>query len=257
MLVAPNLRGDDVVELQSALAKLGFDPGRVDGILGADTARAIRDFQSNSGLAVDGVCGPQTITALEVLARQSGDGPGIAAIKELESIRAGARTFSDLRIVVGQYGGMSSVARQLVQALRHRSATVIASDEPDPSAQAAIANRFQATVYLGFTVAPQQGGWIEYFSAPRFESAGGRSLAMLIAERFNAVAGLDDQPEFEVAGMRLPILRATKMPAVVVAVGSVQMIHDHSDEFVTAIVDALGAWVQNPGFSTASLTNVQ
>ena len=37
MLTAPNLRGEDVAELQRILARLGFDCGRVDGIYGPDT----------------------------------------------------------------------------------------------------------------------------------------------------------------------------------------------------------------------------
>ncbi len=138
MLVAPNLRGDDVADLQAALARIGFDSGRVDGIFGPATARALEDFQHNSGLYVDGVCGAATVRALEVLARQTGSGPGITALRELEALTATARTLSDLRVVVGQFGGLSSLSRQLVQALRQRSATVVASDEPDAAAQAAI-----------------------------------------------------------------------------------------------------------------------
>jgi N-acetylmuramoyl-L-alanine amidase len=44
LLTAPNMRGDDVAELQSILARLGFDCGRVDGILGPSTTRALEDF---------------------------------------------------------------------------------------------------------------------------------------------------------------------------------------------------------------------
>ena len=91
MLVAPNLRGDDVSELQASLGKLGFDSGRVDGILGPQTSRALEDFQHNSGLYVDGVCGPGTVRALHVLARQTGSGPGVPAVRELEHLTKAAR----------------------------------------------------------------------------------------------------------------------------------------------------------------------
>src|SRR5690606_11650606 len=128
-LVAPNLRGDDVSELQTLLARLGFDCGRVDGILGPATIRALEDFQRNSGLRVDGVCGPVTVRALQVLTRQTGSGPGVATLRELEELTAGARSLAELRILVGQFGGLSPLSRQLVQALRRRSATVVASDE--------------------------------------------------------------------------------------------------------------------------------
>ncbi|MGZ7087798.1 MAG: peptidoglycan-binding domain-containing protein, partial [Ilumatobacteraceae bacterium] len=60
-LRSPMLRGDDVAELQRGLGALGFDAGRVDGILGPTTERALRDFQRNAGLTTDGVCGPEVL----------------------------------------------------------------------------------------------------------------------------------------------------------------------------------------------------
>lgn len=57
-------RGDAVAELQRALAKAGFDPGSADGIFGARTESAVKDFQLAHGLAADGVAGPRTLAAL-------------------------------------------------------------------------------------------------------------------------------------------------------------------------------------------------
>jgi N-acetylmuramoyl-L-alanine amidase len=243
MLVAPNLRGDDVAELQASLARIGFDSGRVDGIFGPATARALEDFQHNSGLYVDGVCGPATVRALEVLARQTGSGPGITALRELEALTATARSLSELRIVVGQFGGLSALSRQLVQALRQRSATVVASDEPDAAAQAAIANRFAATVYIGFEAQPGPASTIHYYAVPQFESAGGRALAILIADRCTArVPQLHPQVE----GMRLSVLRETRMPAVLFTLGAIHEALDHAPQIVLAVVEALEAWGRPP-----------
>jgi N-acetylmuramoyl-L-alanine amidase len=243
MLAAPNLRGDDVAELQAALARIGFDSGRVDGILGPRTARALEDFQRNSGLNVDGVCGSVTVRALDVLARQTGSGAGITALRELEALTATARTFGDLRVVVGQFGGLSAVSRQLVQALRQRSATVIASDEPDAAAQAAIANRFAATVYIGFEAQPGPRTTVHFYAVPQFESAGGRALATQIARRCG-----DRIPDLhpQVEGMRLAVLRETRMPAVLFTLGAIQTTLDHAPHIVAAIVEALEAWVEKP-----------
>ena len=63
-LRSPMIRGDDVADLQRRLGALGFDAGRVDGIFGPDTDRALGDFQRNSGLVSDGICGPDTVAAL-------------------------------------------------------------------------------------------------------------------------------------------------------------------------------------------------
>ncbi len=243
MLVAPNLRGDDVSELQATLAQIGFDCGRVDGIFGPATSRALEDFQHNSGLYVDGVCGAGTVRALQVLARQTGSGPGVTAVRELESLTATARTLADLRVVVGQFGGLSALSRQLVQALRQRSATVLATDEPDPPAQAAAANRFAATVYVGFESDPGGPPTLHYYAVPQFESAGGRALARRIAECCD-VAVPDLRPE--VQGMRLPVLRETRMPAVLFTLGDVQPALDRSGSLVGAMIDALEDWAGKP-----------
>lgn len=242
-LVAPNLRGDDVSELQTLLARLGFDCGRVDGILGPATIRALEDFQRNSGLRVDGVCGPVTVRALQVLTRQTGSGPGVATLRELEELTAGARSLAELRILVGQFGGLSPLSRQLVQALRRRSATVVASDEPDASAQAAAANRFAAAVYVGFEAHTEDVTTVHFYQVPQFVSNGGRALATLVAKRLRCAL---PEVEVEVEGMRLPVLRETRMPAVLVTVGPVKQVLDHSADVVWALVEALQEWAADP-----------
>ncbi|MDO8964497.1 MAG: peptidoglycan-binding protein [Coriobacteriia bacterium] len=63
----PYLHGADVRALQSALNALGFVCGEPDGIFGAFTERAVREFQANSGLAADGIAGPDTVRAVEHL----------------------------------------------------------------------------------------------------------------------------------------------------------------------------------------------
>ncbi|OGW81552.1 MAG: hypothetical protein A3G33_01915 [Omnitrophica bacterium RIFCSPLOWO2_12_FULL_44_17] len=47
-------------EIQKALNQAGLYTGSIDGIIGAKTRRAIREFQSQNGLLADGVCGPKT-----------------------------------------------------------------------------------------------------------------------------------------------------------------------------------------------------
>lgn len=63
----PYLHGADVRVLQGALNALGFACGRPDGIFGAFTERAVREFQANVGLPADGIAGADTVHAVERL----------------------------------------------------------------------------------------------------------------------------------------------------------------------------------------------
>ena len=72
-------KGSSVSELQRALAQSGFDPGPVDGDFGPKTEAAVRRFQQEHGLAVDGIVGPLTRGALEkALAGPAGADPAPA-----------------------------------------------------------------------------------------------------------------------------------------------------------------------------------
>lgn len=63
------MSGDDVEELQRRLLELGFNCGKPDGLFGTQTAAALRDFQRNTGVQVDGTCGPRTFKAFTRLSR--------------------------------------------------------------------------------------------------------------------------------------------------------------------------------------------
>jgi peptidoglycan hydrolase-like protein with peptidoglycan-binding domain len=56
--------GPDVEEAQHRLADLGLNPGRIDGVYGPDTERAVLAFQGRVGLRQDGVVGQETWQAL-------------------------------------------------------------------------------------------------------------------------------------------------------------------------------------------------
>lgn len=70
MASVTNLRngstGDDVKKLQQALVDAGYDVGKsgVDGIYGNATAAAVKQYQKDNGLAVDGIAGQYTLGSL-------------------------------------------------------------------------------------------------------------------------------------------------------------------------------------------------
>ena len=213
MLRSPNLRGDDVAELQRVLSRLGFDCGRIDGI-----------------------CGPSTVETLRLLSRQTGDGPGIAAIRDLETLRQG-QPLASTRVAIGQFGGLSAVTRNLMTALREHGALLLHTEDTTAAAQAAHANLFGAEVFVGFEASTEPVARIAYYAVPAFESAGGRSLAHLVERHLRDVVG-----RAEIVGLRLPILRETKMPAVLVTLGPTQEIAERADRIADAVFMALLAW---------------
>ncbi|MCM8770548.1 MAG: peptidoglycan-binding protein [Candidatus Omnitrophica bacterium] len=49
-----------VIDIQTALKNAGFDPGKIDGKMGAKTREAIKAFQKANNLVVDGRVGSKT-----------------------------------------------------------------------------------------------------------------------------------------------------------------------------------------------------
>lgn len=239
---SPNIRGDDVAELQTLLARLGFDCGRVDGIFGPATARAVVDFQRNCGLDVDGACGHETVRALDQLSRHSGGGPGVATVREAEALRIVRSTLRGHRLVIGHFGGLGPVTRAVTRVVRSLGAEVIALDDPDPSTQATAANRYEAELFVGVEAHARPGIEIAYYKVPTFTSPGGHSLATLLRDELGPVLGTAPQ----VTGMRLPVLRETRMPAVMIAAGPVREVVDQAAEVAHAISRAVDHWIRLP-----------
>src|SRR5690625_6644571 len=57
--------GEDVIELQARLKYIGFYNGKVDGVFGWSTYWALRNFQYEFGLEIDGMGGQQPRENLE------------------------------------------------------------------------------------------------------------------------------------------------------------------------------------------------
>ena len=232
----PFVRGDDVRALQGRLNLIGFDAGRPDGILGERTDHAIRDFQANVGLPVDGIVGATTLDALTRL-RPVGPGPGRSTVREGEVLRRLTASIQGARIAIdaghgeGDPGTTGSsglteaeAAWDLATAVRdelvRRQAvpTLVRSRGTNPSAieRAAAANDSGAELLVsihlnGHPDPSAEGSSTYFFGREDYVSQAGQRLAELIQEELTAGLGLKDGRAHPKS---LPLLRETQMPAV-------------------------------------------
>lgn len=61
----PGSQNGDVWDLQYRLSTSGYYNGKIDGIMGWETTQAVRKFQRDHGLVVDGIVGINTWSALK------------------------------------------------------------------------------------------------------------------------------------------------------------------------------------------------
>src|SRR2546430_164376 len=84
-VTSPLMQGPEVTALQKRLTALGYAPGPIDGAYGAATAAAIRAFQRDNKLEVDGVAGPATRKALRATKTPKPNGPIVRAASSTRS----------------------------------------------------------------------------------------------------------------------------------------------------------------------------
>ncbi len=76
--------GQDVAQIQARLGALGYAPGKADGEFGEMTTEAVKAFQKDRGLEVDGVVGQATYQAL--MGREiavSRDSSSVATVRKI------------------------------------------------------------------------------------------------------------------------------------------------------------------------------
>ena len=193
-LRSPMQRGDDVAHLQRSLGALGFDAGRVDGIFGPQTERALVDFQRNAGLTADGRCGPGVLVSLDRLGDRADHRTNVAGVRERELLRSRPPVLAGRRVVLGESGGLDVLVHAIDRTLQDAGAVVALLHHPHHSVQAVEANDFQADVYLGFSLVDGPTCEAAYYSTTGWESAGGRRLASLLVDSWSAVEDLQIDP---------------------------------------------------------------
>lgn len=265
--------GDDVAALQQRLLEMGFDPGRCDGIFGAATAAALREFQRNVGLRADGSLGPQTLRALQQL-RRTVTGGSPSERREEERLFGGEMALAGRVIVLDPgHGGSDLGARcdglteadvvlDLARRIEGRLGalgvttylTRSADTQPDDRARASLANDVGADLLLSlhldeFAAAEATGSACYFYGTGLAEhqmrSWVGERLATLIQHeivtRTHLVDGRCHPKSWE-------LLRLTRMPAVRVQPGYLTSPTDASRlaaaEFRDAVAEAVATALQ-------------
>lgn len=239
-LRSPMTRGDDVAELQLRLGNLGFDAGWIDGIFGPNTESAVRDFQHNQGLNADGTVGRTTVAALSRIAGRQVGAKTIAEVHDTEGLRRHDGV-AGRRILLGESGGLPTVVNSLARLLQVDGATVLTLHHPDLSSHARIANAWGGDAYLGVALATEDLR-MAYFQTEGFTSNGGHLLAEQCSDRVSSVLG----GRHPATGMRLPILRETRMTAVWCRVGPAPLVVERTEAVAKALRDAVTTWCERP-----------
>ena len=239
-LRTPMLRGDDVAEIQQRLGALGFDTGRVDGIFGTLTSAAVADFQRNSGQPVDGIVGLATLRELLRMPTRHHAPELVSTVRAREVLRQGNPALAELHLAVGEAGGLGAAVAALRRRLMAAGARVTELHHPDGSVQALQANAAGVDVYLGLRLDPGRPGCsTAYYAGYTYESPGGRRLAEFVQTVLPDALGVPDRG---VRGMSVPILRETRMAAVIVELGPAAAVVEHGQLLAESLALALGGW---------------
>lgn len=199
----PYLHGADVRSLQGALNSLGFACGEPDGIFGAFTEGAVRDFQSNTALGADGIVGPDTVRAVEglrhVWSEKSHPPPAELAAAPSRSAAVLRRT----EVVLLSTDPLSLLAGRVVNlalASEPGARVRIASDDSDPDA---------GSLVIELTDGPEHG------AGAVVACEGDRSLAADLAA---AVARATGGPGRVVILLSAPVFEEHALQALAVSV---------------------------------------
>ncbi|MGH9297095.1 MAG: peptidoglycan-binding protein, partial [Acidimicrobiales bacterium] len=238
---APMLHGDDVADLQRKLSALGFDPGGVDGIFGDQTGTAVADFQHNIGIPDDGIFGPKTLSELNRLSIRRGGEDLVSVVRERLRVRRAKGTLEGRVVVVGETGGFQVGAVAVARALGTAGAHPITVHHPDDSEQADAANTADADCYVGLRISPGQPGVRTfYYRGYRYESVTSKHLAEILSRHLTRALGLPDEGS---DGMALPVLRQTRMPAVLIELGAPSTVAVHLAQLADSVLQSLEDWV--------------
>lgn len=236
---SPMMRGDDVAELQRQLNSLGFDAGKVDGIFGPDTLRAVLDFQANRRLPEDGIVGRGMVEDLRLMmfATQKA---GRETVRERQWLAALPTHLAGQRVYVDAFCRNDDEARMCwdtavafgiaIQNLGGQPLYSRTEDtRPDESTRAERANRMGVDFLVSFSRPSDGQDAVLYFQSKHSHSAAGEKLAGAIADALGV----------RIAGRSIPMLKDSRPPAIVVCKTEMQPYVGNA--VASALADILAA----------------
>ena len=258
--------GDDVAELQQRLLEMGFDCNRVDGIFGASTEAALREFQRNVGVQPDGTCGPLTLKMLDRLVpRAVGGRP--EELRESEQLRrAGPALAGKLVVIDPGHGGddrgvqahglseadvVSELAGKVEGRLSAGGAQAFLTRGPegalDDDDRASFANAAEADLVVSLHVDGDHNanchGLATYYYGT-LATPSGRGRRSIIGERLaelvqQEVVARTDFLDCRTHATSWELLRGTRMPAVRIEVGYLTNAGDAARLASSALLDSV------------------
>ncbi|GLW92121.1 N-acetylmuramoyl-L-alanine amidase [Actinokineospora globicatena] len=249
-LVSAPITGDDVATLQERLLELGYDAGRPNGVFGAQTEAALRNFQRDYGLTVDGICGPETVRALRQLSPRARGGRPVL-LREQERVRRSGPRLTGKRIVIDPGHGaqdtgvsvdgvneselMWDLARRLEGRMVATGMEALLSrgpDQcPDESARAQFANEAGADLVLSLHSDANSSPLAQGLACFHFGTGNGATSTL-----GEAMAGLIQRELTKRTGLRdcgthpktWELLRLTRCPAVRIEIGYLSNTEDRT-----------------------------
>lgn len=235
--------GDDVSMLQDRLLELGFDAGRIDGVFGVRTERALKALQREYGLRSDGVCGPATLRALKQLGRLvTGGRPH--ALRETEALyRSGTALPGKIVVIDPGHGGHdhgasahglaeADVVLDLAARLEGRLAVVgaralltrLADTCPSDAERAAFANDAGADLVVSLHVDRAGSPLAQGVAAYHFGTGTGTGTTSTVGEQLASlvqreIVARTDLIDCRVHAKTWDLLRLTRMPTVRLELG--------------------------------------
>lgn len=99
------MSGGDVYELQGRLKFLGFYTGKIDGIFGWRTYWAVRHFQYEFGMQIDGIVGPKTKYKLWLATKNWKPTESTATTKTTKTYSSSKFSDSDIKLMANAVYG--------------------------------------------------------------------------------------------------------------------------------------------------------